>query len=29
MIYMTPMVLLFMYAESYFIEGVQMSGIKG
>lgn len=29
MVYMTPMVLLFIYAESYFIEGVQMSGIKG
>jgi multiple sugar transport system permease protein len=29
LIYMTPMVLLFLYAESYFIEGVQMSGIKG
>ncbi|NEZ44192.1 carbohydrate ABC transporter permease [Paenibacillus alvei] len=29
MIYMTPMVLLFLYAESYFIEGIQMSGIKG
>nr|WP_256217252.1 carbohydrate ABC transporter permease [Paenibacillus sp. OV219] len=27
--YMLPMVLLFIYAESYFIEGVQMSGIKG
>ncbi|WMT40108.1 carbohydrate ABC transporter permease [Paenibacillus sp. D2_2] len=29
LIYMTPMVLLFLYAESYFIEGIQMSGIKG
>ncbi len=29
MLYMTPMLLLFLYAESYFIEGVQMSGIKG
>ncbi|MDQ0089066.1 multiple sugar transport system permease protein [Paenibacillus anaericanus] len=28
-VYMSPMVLLFLYAESYFIEGVQMSGIKG
>ncbi|WP_042168533.1 carbohydrate ABC transporter permease [Paenibacillus gorillae] len=28
-LYMTPMVLLFLYAESYFIEGVQLSGIKG
>lgn len=27
--YMLPMVLLFLYAESYFIEGVQTSGIKG
>jgi len=29
MLYMTPMVLLFLYAEMYFIEGVQLSGIKG
>ncbi|WP_051217459.1 carbohydrate ABC transporter permease [Paenibacillus assamensis] len=29
MLYMTPMVLLFMYAESNFIEGIQLSGIKG
>jgi len=29
MLYMTPMVLLFLYAESYFIEGIQLSGIKG
>ncbi|WP_051236905.1 carbohydrate ABC transporter permease [Paenibacillus pinihumi] len=28
-VYMTPMVLLFLYAESYFIEGIQLSGIKG
>jgi len=28
-IYMAPMVLLFLYAESYFIEGIQLSGIKG
>ncbi|GIP19981.1 sugar ABC transporter permease [Paenibacillus sp. J22TS3] len=28
-LYMTPMVLLYLYAESYFIEGVQLSGIKG
>lgn len=28
-IYMTPMVLLYLYAEGYFIEGVQLSGIKG
>ncbi|WP_042243084.1 carbohydrate ABC transporter permease [Paenibacillus sp. FSL R5-0912] len=28
-IYMAPMVLLFLYAETYFIEGVQLSGIKG
>ncbi|MFB9278421.1 carbohydrate ABC transporter permease [Cohnella cellulosilytica] len=28
-LYMTPMLLLFLYAESYFVEGVQLSGIKG
>ncbi|MCR8842671.1 carbohydrate ABC transporter permease [Paenibacillus sp. SC116] len=28
-LYMTPMVLLFLYAESNFIEGIQLSGIKG
>lgn len=28
-VYMTPMVLLFLYAQSYFIEGVQLSGVKG
>lgn len=28
-LYMTPMLLLFFYAESYFIQGVQLSGIKG
>lgn len=28
-LYMAPMVLLFMYAETYFIRGVQLSGIKG
>ncbi|WP_392392006.1 carbohydrate ABC transporter permease [Paenibacillus senegalensis] len=28
-LYMTPMVLLFLYAETYFIKGVQLSGIKG
>ncbi|WP_047013745.1 carbohydrate ABC transporter permease [Paenibacillus sp. IHB B 3415] len=28
-IYMAPMVLLFLYAETYFIEGIQLSGIKG
>ncbi|RKN63009.1 carbohydrate ABC transporter permease [Paenibacillus ginsengarvi] len=28
-LYMTPMVLLFLYAEPYFIEGIQLSGIKG
>ncbi|WP_313639982.1 carbohydrate ABC transporter permease [Paenibacillus sp. FSL K6-0276] len=28
-LYMSPMLLLFLYTESYFIEGVQMSGIKG
>ncbi|KPV58342.1 sugar ABC transporter permease [Paenibacillus sp. A3] len=29
MLYMTPMVLLFLYAETYFIEGIELSGIKG
>ncbi|WP_238656113.1 carbohydrate ABC transporter permease [Paenibacillus piscarius] len=28
-LYMAPMVLLFLYAETYFIEGIQLSGIKG
>lgn len=28
-VYMAPMVLLFLYAESYFVEGVQLSGMKG
>lgn len=28
-VYMAPMVLLFLYAESSFIEGVQLSGVKG
>ena len=28
MLYMAPMVLLFLYAETYFIEGIQLSGIK-
>lgn len=28
-IYMAPMVLLFLYAETFFIEGIQLSGIKG
>lgn len=28
-LYMAPMVLLFLYAEPYFIEGIQLSGIKG
>lgn len=28
-LYMAPMVLLFLYAESDFVEGVQLSGIKG
>ncbi|MCY9658761.1 carbohydrate ABC transporter permease [Paenibacillus chondroitinus] len=28
-LYMAPMVLLFLYAESYFIEGIQLSGLKG
>lgn len=29
MLYMTPMVLLFLYAETYFIEGIELAGIKG
>ncbi|WP_054027681.1 carbohydrate ABC transporter permease [Bacillus sp. FJAT-28004] len=29
LLYMSPIVLLFLYAESYFIKGVQSSGIKG
>lgn len=29
MLYMTPMLLLFLYAESSFIEGIQLSGLKG
>ena len=29
MLYMAPMVLLFLYVEPYFIEGIQLSGIKG
>ncbi|MBP1967162.1 carbohydrate ABC transporter permease [Paenibacillus aceris] len=28
-VYMMPMVLLFLCAEKYFIEGIQLSGIKG
>jgi ABC-type sugar transport system, permease component len=28
-LYMAPMILLFLYAESYFVEGIQQSGIKG
>ncbi|NOU72696.1 ABC transporter permease subunit [Paenibacillus sp. LMG 31458] len=28
-LYLSPMLLLFLYAERYFIEGVQLSGIKG
>ncbi|RAV14847.1 carbohydrate ABC transporter permease [Paenibacillus contaminans] len=28
-VYMMPMVLLFLYAEPYFIEGIQLSGVKG
>lgn len=28
-LYMTPMVLLYLYAESYFVQGIQLSGIKG
>lgn len=29
MLYMAPVVMLFLYAESYFIEGIQLSGVKG
>lgn len=29
MVYMAPMILLFLYAESYFTQGIQLSGIKG
>lgn len=28
-LYMTPMVLLFLYGEEHLVEGIQMSGIKG
>ncbi|WP_254639569.1 carbohydrate ABC transporter permease [Cohnella sp. GbtcB17] len=28
-LYMTPMILLYLYAESYFVQGIQQSGIKG
>ncbi|HEX2944953.1 MAG TPA: carbohydrate ABC transporter permease [Clostridia bacterium] len=28
-IYMLPMLLVFMYGENYFVEGIQLSGIKG
>ncbi len=28
-VYMAPMVMLFLYAESYLVEGIQLSGIKG
>ncbi|HBS46184.1 MAG TPA: sugar ABC transporter permease, partial [Paenibacillus sp.] len=28
-LYMTPMILLFLLAERYFIEGIELSGIKG
>jgi len=28
-LFMSPMVLLFLYAQTHFIEGVQLSGIKG
>nr|WP_312875710.1 carbohydrate ABC transporter permease [Paenibacillus planticolens] len=28
-LYMSPMVLLYLYAQSHFIEGIQLSGIKG
>ncbi|NEW09042.1 carbohydrate ABC transporter permease [Paenibacillus sp. SYP-B3998] len=29
LLYMSPVLLLFLYAESYFIKGIQSSGIKG
>ncbi|WP_209970329.1 carbohydrate ABC transporter permease [Paenibacillus eucommiae] len=29
LLYMSPIVLLFLYAESYFIKGIQSTGIKG
>lgn len=28
-VYLIPMVILFLYAEPYFIQGVQLSGVKG
>ncbi|UQZ82409.1 L-arabinose transport system permease protein AraQ [Paenibacillus konkukensis] len=28
-LYMAPAVLVFLYAESYFVEGIQLSGMKG
>ena len=28
-LYMLPMLLVFLYGENYFIEGIQLSGIKG
>ncbi|GKU77359.1 sugar ABC transporter permease [Paenibacillus sp. L3-i20] len=28
-LYMTPMVMLYLYAESYFVQGIQLSGVKG
>jgi multiple sugar transport system permease protein len=28
-LYMAPMIWLYLYAESYFVEGIQLSGIKG
>lgn len=28
-VYMVPMIILFLYAEPYFIQGVQLSGVKG
>lgn len=28
-LYMTPMVVLYLYAESYFVQGIQLSGVKG
>ncbi len=28
-LYMTPMVVLYLYSESYFVQGIQLSGVKG
>ncbi|OXS54751.1 sugar ABC transporter permease [Cohnella sp. CIP 111063] len=29
LLYMSPVILLFLYAETYFVQGIQSSGIKG